>query len=559
MTEINQTVSSLRFSKLAGMALLGLIIMLFMSANAQSLSIDPVLNEKIESGAGDAQVRAILTFAEQPPADVVGTVASHLKITHQFQQLPMLVVHGYPSQIELLYDLPGLISVESDRQLEYYTREGVPIAGGSRQRDFFKYSGSGIGVAILDSGIDGSHTDVRYPQRTIQNVKIECVDPSCESYVYVEGVENTDTSSGHGTHVAGIAAGDGSSRSDRWFAGMAPGANLVGIGVGDTIFIIEALAGFDYILEHKNKYNIRVVNASWGSTGEYDENNAVNQATKILHDRGVTVVFAAGNSGPGENTLNPYSIAPWVIGVGAAAKDGKTLADFSSRGVPGDALKHPTLTAPGVAIVSAKSSTPVVTGASVDVNSSYAMLSGTSMAAPFVSGTIAEMLQGNPGLSPDDIKAKLASSAVAMPGYEAYKVGAGYLAADRAVASATGRSMPLDGSFKVTAVSPTPGATGVARDTQIMLTFSQPLDTSSINSGNIFLLDSGGAAVSVNVSLAGSQQVKIAPAKQLASNRAYSVVVTGGVKNVSGSYPLASFVSTFTTDRCGILCLNLGI
>src|SRR5256885_4776564 len=96
---------------------------------------------------------------------------------------------------------------------------------------------------------------------------------------------------------------------------VAPGAKLIGLGTGDILFIFWALAGFDYILDHQQAYNIKVVNNSWGTSGPFDPKDPINKATKKVHDKGITVVFAAGNDGPDQNTLNPYSVAPWVIGV----------------------------------------------------------------------------------------------------------------------------------------------------------------------------------------------------------------------------------------------------
>src|SRR5205807_2900743 len=103
--------------------------------------------------------------------------------------------------------------------------------------------------------------------------------------------------------------------SGGYYTGVAPGAKLVGIGTGDILFIFWALAGFDYILDHQQAYNIKVVNNSWGTSGPFDPKDPINKATKKVHDKGITVVFAAGNDGPDQNTLNPYSVAPWVIGV----------------------------------------------------------------------------------------------------------------------------------------------------------------------------------------------------------------------------------------------------
>src|SRR5439155_1450161 len=233
------------------------------------------------------------------------------------------------------------------------------------------------------------------------------------------------TSVGHGTHVAGITAGLGTA-SGGYYTGVAPGAKLIGLGTGDILFIFWALAGFDYILDHQQAYNIKVVNNAWGTSGPFDPKDPINKATKKVHDKGITVVFAAGNDGPDQNTLNPYSVAPWVIGVAAGCKlvtpdptnsavhcadqTGQNrpawLADFSSRGIPGSSLYHPDITAPGVHIVSTRASTGTVLNAldanhDFDLTSScaisvanepyYTCASGTSMATPHVVGVVALM------------------------------------------------------------------------------------------------------------------------------------------------------------------------
>lgn len=115
---------------------------------------------------------------------------------------------------------------------------------------------------------------------------------------------------GHGTHVAAIAGGTGAASGGK-YTGVAPGADLIGVSVGDALFIFWILAGFDWILENRELYNIQVVNNSWGTEGAYDASDPVNEATRALRDAGIAIVFAAGNSGPDANTLNPYSAAPW--------------------------------------------------------------------------------------------------------------------------------------------------------------------------------------------------------------------------------------------------------
>src|ERR1043166_5955049 len=233
------------------------------------------------------------------------------------------------------------------------------------------------------------------------------------------------------------------------------------ICTGDILFIFWALAGFDYILQNQDKYNIKVVNNSWGTSGAFDPNDPINIATKRVTGRGITVVFAAGNDGPDQNTLNPYSVAPWVIGVAAACsatdtlaqrvhcQPGGHLADFSSRGIPGDPLYHPTVTAPGVHIISTRASTGTVLNADdaphdFDLTSScglrqefaafYTCASGTSMASPHVTGVVALMQERAGGsLSPAQIRKLLVQTADPMAGYATFEVGAGMVNALEAV------------------------------------------------------------------------------------------------------------------------------
>jgi subtilisin family serine protease len=265
---------------------------------------------------------------------------------------------------------------------------------------------------------------------------------------YLENVPNTDTSSGHGTHVAGISGGTGAasatdSRRPAYYAGIAPEAGLVGIGAGEGISILHALLGFEWALANQQRYSIDIITNSWGGGdgSAFDPNNPINVASFEAYRRGIVVTFAASNSGPDENTLNQYAIAPWVINV-AAGDANKQLADFSSRGVAGDELKHPDITAPGVDIVSTRAvGTPLpALGPVVDPNHPeyllrYATMSGTSMATPFVAGTAALLLSANAQLSPDQVEQTLIATADPMPGYALHQVGAGYIDVRSAVES----------------------------------------------------------------------------------------------------------------------------
>jgi len=406
----------------------------------------------------------------------------------QFDNFSMVAALATPGQMLSISALPGLEGIYANKQLDYYMlheslpairADAVHVAG---------ITGKGIGVAILDSGIDGLYNpDLAYPQYTVANVKVLYNQNDLFTFgkdapkpvrkgatLVVENLPNSETSVGHGTHVAGIVGARGTA-SNGYYTGVAPGANLIGIGTGDVLFIFWALAGFDYILDHQQQYNIKVVNNSWGTSGPFDPHDPINEATKKVTSRGVTVVFAAGNDGPGQNTLNPYSVAPWVISVAAGCKIGvvdptnseshcmlddgsnplvptnnepraHVLADFSSRGIPGDPLYHPDITAPGVHIVSTRASTGTVLNGD-DANHDaricnisvlnqpyYTCASGTSMATPHIVGVVALMQEAAGGrLKPDQVIRILTSTAQPLPGYGEWEVGSGFVDAYAAV------------------------------------------------------------------------------------------------------------------------------
>ncbi|HEU0055392.1 MAG TPA: S8 family serine peptidase, partial [Longimicrobium sp.] len=230
---------------------------------------------------------------------------------------------------------------------------------------------------------------------------------------------------------------------------------------------LMVLQAVDWLLEHGDEYNVQVVNCSWGGTGDFDPLDPVNEALSELHHAGITVVVAAGNDGPGANTMNFRSVNPDVISVAAGCKlwvmdptnsasrcedaEGRAavLGDFSSRGVAGDPLQHPDVTAPGVNIVSTRAATGLALNAldapsdALDCNIGiqnlryYTCSSGTSMAAPHVAGVVALMEEASGGwLTPDQALAILTSTARPLAGYAEWEVGAGYVDAYAAVQQA---------------------------------------------------------------------------------------------------------------------------
>ena len=333
------------------------------------------------------------------------------------------------------------------------------------------FTGKGITILVNDSGIDGTHPDLQYGTKVLENALGHLnglgdtvgINP----HTPIPGVPNTDVLGSHGTHVAGIAAGDGSG-SDGLFTGSAKGATLVGYGSGAALFVLDTLGGFDYamqILDEHPEYNLRVVTNSFGNTGDvgtcFDPEDPTNIATKALSDRNVIVVFSAGNSGNGPDTMTGnFKKAPWVLATANAEKSG-LLAPSSSRGslarssyyttVDGEQMiveDRPTVTAPGTDIVSARAIaidplSPLDLEADIsngDIPLAlipyYTQKTGTSMAAPHLAGLVAVLLEANPALTWREIKPIIEKTATNMPGYEPWEVGAGMANVEAAIAMA---------------------------------------------------------------------------------------------------------------------------
>jgi serine protease AprX len=434
--------------------------------------IDPDLQEVLKTSVDPIEV--IVTFrGNGSPTDSQVKLLEDVGITQgvTFQNLPIAGVLATADQINALAANSEVYSIYDNEEVTYENETGTEITGVDQLRNDdtlrklnggLPVSGKGIGVVVNDSGIDGTHPDLEFGPHVVQNVmgstNLNAVS-SLLPITYQEDVANTDSTGGHGTHVAGIVGATGEMSSGK-YEGVAPGADLIGYGSGAALFILDTLGGFDYALTHQYEYNIRVITNSWGTTSDsgtdFDPFDPINIATKKLYDRGIVTVFSAGNSGPGESTISGnYKKAPWVITVAAGTKQGK-LADFSSRGVSGKGgtvvvdgetftwEDRPTVTAPGVDIVSTRVIAPTSSlGATDDAETIdpahlpyYTTMSGTSMAAPHVAGIVALILEANPTLSPDEVKQIVHNTATNMPGYENWEVGAGYANAYAAVDAA---------------------------------------------------------------------------------------------------------------------------
>jgi serine protease AprX len=302
--------------------------------------------------------------------------------------------------------------------------------------------GQGIGVAVVDSGI------AEHPDFQVENAGSRIL----TSVNFSSFETDVNDGNGHGTHVAGIIGGDSSMR-DGARMGLAPKVNLINVkvssswGMSRVADVVEAL---EWVYNNKDAYNIRVVNLSLNSViPEPYHVSPLDAAVEILWFNGVVVVVSAGNNGNGQVPVNIYPPAndPFVITVGAADElstlgiGDDRVATFSAYGTTEDGFAKPDLVAPGRNIISSMlcdTAFLCIGHPNRYVGPFYFRMSGTSMAAPMVAGSVALLLQDEPNLTPDQVKYRLVATANKnWAGYDAAKAGAGYLDAYAAVQGST--------------------------------------------------------------------------------------------------------------------------
>lgn len=293
-------------------------------------------------------------------------------------------------------------------------------------------TGKGIGVAVIDTGIY-QHSDLAGRIVAFKD--------------FVGNKTAAYDDNGHGTHVAGDIGSDGG-KSDDKYRGTAPGCNLIGVkvlnglGSGSLSTVIQ---GIQWCIDNKERYGIRVINMSLGSTASQShEDDPVCQAVEKAWKQGIVVCVAAGNEGPEARTIASPGIDPEVITVGAVDdknsidfKDDK-VADYSSRGPTVDNLVKPDVLCPGTNIISLRSpdSTLDRSNKNARVGNDYMSLSGTSMATPVCAGIVALMLEANDKLKPAEVKEILKENAKPLPNVPENHQGAGLADAKECVLKA---------------------------------------------------------------------------------------------------------------------------
>jgi serine protease AprX len=424
------------------------LLLLSVAANAQTsgntAKISPELSASL---SGTQQVRVIVQYA--PGTNSCNSLLGVLGcLTGSILQLGGNVLNSLPlvNGLVATLDQTGILTLSNRSDVVYIsgdrpisllssddaTAVNAPVAWQSN------YTGSGVAVALLDSGMnyhpDFNGTGLLQLPRVVY------------SQSFVPGSWSTADPYGHGTHIAGLIAGNGASSTGSMFKntykGIAPNAQLINLRVLDqngSATDSTVISAINQAIALKGSYNIRVINLSLGrAVYESYKLDPLCQAVEKAWKKGIVVVVAAGNYGRyqptgGYGTVSSPGNDPYVITVGAmktmgtGSRSDDQIASYSSKGPTLiDHIAKPDLVAPGNLLVSTESSNTslysgeptnlvhyseyVVNGSSAP-STSYFRLSGTSMATGVVSGMVADLLQAHPGLTPDQVKARLMKSA----------------------------------------------------------------------------------------------------------------------------------------------------
>ena len=416
-------------------------------AEPQDAEIGVIVREL--AGAGDAPERAVVRLG--------GTVTRQIDLINGFSaRIPS-------SALSALRGTTGVQDVTRDAQVTLSDMDGFDSYndGGSlytttrvtgAQRLWrVGATGDGVDVAVLDSGVSPVE-GLDAPGKVLHGPDLSFESQHDEQQHY-------DTF-GHGTHMAGIIAGNDAPitrRSPGWdphyFRGIAPNARIVSVKVADrsgAADVSQVIAGIDWIVQHRNTdgLNIRVLNLSFGTDGTQDYRlDPLAYAAEAAWRKGIVVVVSGGNAGFGSAKLNNPAYDPYVIAVGASDPKGTTTPvddTVPSWSSAGDGTRDPDLVAPGQSIVSLRSG-----GSGIDElapggrvgSRRFFRGSGTSQAAAVVSGAAALLLDARPELAPDQVKAILRQSADTLPEAGRRAQGDGALNLRRAYSTPT---PPLD-------------------------------------------------------------------------------------------------------------------
>src|SRR6266404_2516574 len=460
---------SAAWGRVVGLVLLVLSAMPSYAGSGNKFSAD--LQQR--AAGANSMVTVIVQFRQMPDNASIKTMQlGGAAIKSKLHTIRAVTMRVPVSMLANLAKDPNVAYITPDRPVsmtwgneDYSTAVEADVAAAQ-----FAQDGTGVGVAIIDSGV-ADHGDLHDASGASRVVYSES---------FVAGDTTTPDKFGHGSHVAGLIGGTGSNSGSAngylaRYAGTAPNVNIINLRVLDqngSGTDSQVIAAIQQAIALQSTYNIRVINMSLGRpVFESYTLDPVDQAVEAAWKAGIVVVVAAGNNGRcaatnGYATIGAPGNDPAVITVGAtltlgtATRVDDTIASYSSKGPTAiDHIVKPDLVAPGNRLVSLRAA-----GSTLDATrpqnqvapsspsygkAAYFVLSGTSMSTPVVSGAAALMLQKNPALTPDQVKARLMKSAwkgfsqyswssdmlgnVYNNEYDVFTYGAGYLDIDAAL------------------------------------------------------------------------------------------------------------------------------
>lgn len=438
------TALTLGASSLGGAASAGPLV-----GGDQAAPLSPWLAEQWP-GLSAVEPTTVLVHATDVDTARSAATTSGLVVRESFDRIGVVVASGLPAQISAVRSVPGVTYVEGNQPIELFLSTSNIATRGSEARARLTgangkaLDGSGVTVAVIDSGVDPTHPFLTNPDGSsavVRNLKVACDLFALTPCQTVDaGPADTDllAAGGHGMHVNGIVAGRDVTLPDGTeMHGAAPGASLVSLGTGAVLFIIGANSALNWVLENHQAPcgadvpaatcpPIKVTSNSYGPSGggDFDPQSATAKLQRALVGEGIVTVWANGNDGGTgtDNRSNPAGQDPTggIISVASyydmdtGTRNGR-ISSYSSRGKEGALNTYPDISAPGEDITSScRAYLPVCsTGLDPVAAGDYNTISGTSMATPHVAGIVAQLFQANPGATPAQIESALKATAYA--------------------------------------------------------------------------------------------------------------------------------------------------
>ncbi len=350
----------------------------------------------------DKTLPLIVDFDHTPGEEEISMLTNQVNFQHQWtlEGIDALAGRMPVGDIITASQLPGVVMLELDGILEVTNGDAAVLHGVDTVWQDTGYDGAGSTVAIIDTGIDGNHSslDDQDDDPTTNDPKVIAFYDPVNNPSLTNGTEVfAYDDQGHGSHCAGTTAGTGAPTYDH--IGMAPQASLVGVKVldaGGSGSFATVMAGMEWTVENRYKFNIRAASMSLGGPGAIEwtssEEDSVNRYANEMVRAGIALFIAAGNTAVSAQIGTPGS-AEDAITVGALDKN-SAIAVYSSQGPTEEGRIKPNIAYVGSNVMSVAFNT----------GDQYTDMSGTSMATPGAAGVAALMLQANPDLSPFDIR-----------------------------------------------------------------------------------------------------------------------------------------------------------